>query len=244
MTKEEVSFEKLAWAAFISRLFGITGPIAYMEIYKDFGFRESLVLDPLSLNPKEVCDKLIGGFLNKWRTRFPNNEKAAADILKSLESISPLLKAVKELRIETVEFSKTIDIDGKQISVLNLIMIIYERIIRCHGFRTTAGAKILGVINPALFVMWDDSIAIHYASNDQDIFSGVGYSTFLQKMQKVAHYCISDFEMHHGHKDVARFLSKKLEVVPPIPLAKFLDEYNWISITQRIRLPPKWHPDA
>ena len=244
MTKEEITFEKLAWAAFIARLFGMTGPIAYMEIYKDYRFRESLAFAPSSLNPKEVCDKLIGGFLNKWRSRFPNNDKAASDILRSLESISPLLKAVREFTIDTIEFNKTIDIDGEQISVMNLIMTIYERIIHCHGFRTTAGAKILGVINPGLFVMWDDSIAIHYASNDRDIFNGVGYGSFLQKMQKAAHCCISDFEMHLGHKDIAGFSSKKLEVIPPVPLAKFLDEYNWISITQRINLPPKWHPDT
>lgn len=245
MDKLEINFINLSWAAFMARSFGITGPDAYMNIYRDNKFRESLALDPSNVNPKEVCDKLIGGFLNKWRSRFPNNENSGMDILKSLESVKPFVKALTNTAIESIDFNKTIDINGEPISMSDMIILIFERIIHCHGYRTTAGAKILGVINPALFVMWDDSIAKHYASRRRDnIFNGVGYSLFLQKMQNAAQYCQTDFIMRHGHNDIAGYLSEKLEIAPRIPLAKYLDEYNWITITQRIQLPPKWHPEC
>jgi hypothetical protein len=38
----------------MARLFGTTGPDAYMSIYKDIEFRESLASNPLSVDPKEV----------------------------------------------------------------------------------------------------------------------------------------------------------------------------------------------
>jgi hypothetical protein len=242
MDKDTITFEKLSWAAFIARIFGSTGPNAYMSIYKDIKFRELLAFNPAHVKPKEVCDKLIEGFLNKWRSRFPNNEKAASAILAALERVGPFIKATKALAIDSVDFNKYIDIDGNHFSVFEAIVMIFNKIANCHGNRTTAGAKILGIINPALFVMWDDTIAMRYSSGAQDIFNGIGYASFLKKMQNAAHVCQSDFKSRFGYDNIALFLSEKLEVMPPLTLAKFLDEYNWISISQGIHLPPKWHP--
>jgi hypothetical protein len=242
MDKDQITFEKLSWAAFMARIFGITGPDAYMSVYKDSKFRESLAFNPTSVSPKEVCDKLIEGFLNRWRSRFPNNEKAASAILAALQRVGAFISAVKTISLESVDFSNHIDIDGNQISVFDAVAIIFNEISNCHGNRTTAGAKILGIINPSLFVMWDDSIAVHYLSATSDIFNGKGYASFLQKMQNAAQLCQADFKLRFGHDDIALYLSEKLEVTPPVTLAKYLDEYNWISISKRIHLPPKWHP--
>jgi len=122
------------------------------------------------------------------------------------------------------------------------VAIIFDVVANCHGFRTTAGAKILGVVNPSLFVMWDDSIALRYLSGGSHIFDGQGDALFLRRMEKVAHLCLIDFNLKSGHHDLAAFLSERLEVSPPLTLAKYLDEYNWITITKGIRLPLKWHP--
>jgi hypothetical protein len=242
MVENPITFEKLSWAAFLSRIFGSTGPDAYMSIYADTKFRESLVFDPANVSPKEVCDKLIGGFLNRWRSRFPNRQESASAVLVALQQVSPFIQATRGLRIENVIFNDSIKVNDNYISVSDAIELIFNTIANCYGNRTTAGAKILGVLNPDLFVMWDDSIALHYVSSCPGVFTGQGYAFFLREMQNGAHLCQDDFRSKIGHQDMASYLSDKLGLNPPLPLAKYLDEYNWITITQRIRLPPKWHP--
>jgi len=242
MVENSITFEKLSWAAFLSRIFGSTGPDAYLSIYADSRFRESLVFDPANVSPEEVCDKLIGGFLNRWRSRFPNRQESASAVLGAIQQVSPFIQATRNLRIENVNFDNSINVNSNYISVSDAIELIFNKIAHCYGNRTTAGAKILGVLNPDLFVMWDDSIALHYVSGCPNVFTGQGYAFFLREMQNAAHLCQDDFDAIIGHQDMALYLSNKLGLNLPLPLAKFLDEYNWITISQRIPLPPKWHP--
>jgi hypothetical protein len=242
MVESSLTFEKLSWAAFLSRIFGSTGPDAYLSIYADISFRDSLVFDPANVNPKEVCDKLIGGFLNRWRSRFPNRPESASAILSAIQQVSPLIQATRTFRIEDVIFDSSINVDGNTISVSAAMELIFDKIAHCYGNRTTAGAKMLGVLNPDLFVMWDDSIALHYVSGLPSVFSGQGYVYFLREMQDAALFCQKDFSEKIGHQDMALYLSNQLGLHLPLPLAKYLDEYNWITISQGIHLPPKWHP--
>jgi len=242
MVENPITFEKLAWAAFLARIFGSTGPDAYLSIYADSRFRESLVFDPANVSPKEVCDKLIGGFLNRWRSRFPNRQESASAVLGAIQQVSPFIQATRNLRIENVNFDNSVNVNTNHISVSDAIELIFNKIAHCYGNRTTAGAKILGVLNPDLFVMWDDSIALHYVSGCPGVFTGQGYAFFLREMQSAAHLCQDDFDAKIGHQDMALYLSNKLGLNLPLPLAKYLDEYNWITISQRIPLPPKWHP--
>lgn len=243
MEQEYVTFEKLSWAAFVARIFGETGPGAYMSIYRDVEFRKLLVCAPSSVTNEQVRGKLIGGFLNKWRSRFPNSEESANAILTTLQHIGPLLQATLKFNIETVDFDNSLIGGDRRLLVYQAIAEIFNAVANCYGFRTTPGAKIMGVLNPGLFVMWDDDIAFHYlASGTTGIFSGTGYTTFLRKMQQIAQWCISDFQTRFGRDDPAHYLSEKLRLDPPLPFAKFLDEYNWITITKGIQLPPRWHP--
>lgn len=243
MITETLTFEKLSWAAFLARSFGDLGPDAYMSVYSDLSFRDGLIFNPSSIRNEDVCDKLIRGFLNKWRSRFPNTQESANAILQALQHSNSLIRETYKFVIESVDFDEIITIGTYQISVSEAIERIFNSVANCYGFRTTAGAKIMGIINPSLFVMWDDSIAFRYLSKETDhIFSGQGYVLFLKNMQQLARQCISDFHLIVAGTDPAKFLSDKLHVTPSVPLAKYLDEYNWVTITKNVRVPPKWHP--
>jgi len=239
---QKLSFEKLSWAAFISRLLGESGPDAYLTVFKDIRFREALAREPSSIDPEELRAKLIAGFLNKWRSRFPNNPHAALAIIKAIQAVQPLIQALQPFTIVDIDFDSFLIINGNKITASNATANIFSTVCRCHGFRSTAGAKILGVINPSLFVMWDDSILYHYLSAFSGAYDGSGYVAFLGKMQKAAHFCLKDFELQQHDCDLEHYLSDKLNVHPKLPIAKYLDEYNWITITKGISLPPKWHP--
>jgi len=40
----------------------------------------------------------------------------------------------------------------------------------------------------------------------------------------------------------ANYLSQQLKYNPPKTMAKFLDEYNWVTITHQTPVPPDWPP--
>jgi hypothetical protein len=240
MNQEQVTFEKVAWAAFLVR---ISEKDHYWRLYCNTELRRALVYNPIGVSREDVRYDLIQGFLNKWRSRFPNSNESANAILATLQRISPFLQATDGFDIETVDLDQTVHVGDRQLSIFQAIAEIFDAVVNCYGFRTTAGAKIMGIINPRLFVMWDDNIALHYLSKDvPSVFSGLGYSTFLRKMQKQAQQCIKDFEKRHGAGEPASYLSERLGLNPPLPLAKYLDEYNWITITRGLQVPPKWHP--
>lgn len=241
--KTTFTFEMLSWAAFLARVFGDLGPDAYMSVYRDSVFRNNLVNTPSQVQYEEVCFKLIKGFLNKWRSRFPNNEESANAILMTLQENSALIQETAKFKIESVNFDLNLTVGPNQISVSEIIVRIFNSFANCYGYRTTAGAKLMGVINPDLFVMWDDSIAFHYLNNEtKNIYTGQGYVLFLKKMQQLGRHFIEDFDSTIGETDPATYLSTKLNVIPSVPLAKYLDEYNWVTITRKVQIPPKWHP--
>ena len=238
MNNQVLTYDKLAWAAFVASVFKETGPQAYMSIFRDAEFRGSLVHRPAQVSLSDIQDKLIAGFLNKWRTRFPKNDDSATAIRNVLERRAPLLKKLEGLSIDTANFCEAITVDGSNVPISDVIANIFDGLAWAYGFRTTLAAKVMGVLNPWLFVMWDDSIALHYGSS----FSGEGYMDFLRKMQILAQSCLSDFAQRFMQENLATHLSRKLGYDPPLTLAKYLDEYNWITITKKITLPPKWHP--
>ena len=70
-----------------------------------------------------------------------------------------------------------------------------------------------------------------------------GYAYYLRRMQKFAVAARTDCRESLGCEDPAAYLCDRIGISPRLPLAKFIDEYNWLVITRRVPLPPKWHPD-
>ena len=205
-----------------------------MTIFKDKQFRKALVYHPKTVSSIDIQNKLISGFLNKWGARFPNNSKSASAILKTIRRLSPYLQALDKYKIESVNFNKVITThSGDYGTISECITYVFNKLSNCYGDRPTFAAKTLGILNPKLFVMWDQTIAARYSFD---------YVEFLKDMQNSAQMVKLDSCTIFGIGDPAKFLSKELGISPQVPLAKFIDEYNWCSITKAIKLPPTWHP--
>jgi hypothetical protein len=86
--------------------------------------------------------------------------------------------------------------------------------------------------------MWDKKIFEDYQRRDIGISdSGPGYINFLISIKEFANEITNKFysaELHLSGKgkDPASYLSLVMNCNPPKPLAKFLDEYNWVTITR------------
>jgi hypothetical protein len=106
----------------------------------------------------------------------------------------------------------------------------------------TAVSKVLHLIAPGSLMMWDDAIRQDQLPQLRAVENADGYVKFLGKMRIMARNVTSDFETSHGSNEPASYLSEKLGLLPPLSLAKFIDEYNWLTITKQAKVPPIWHP--
>lgn len=155
-------------------------------------------------NSAREFDETIGWFLNKWQSHYRYcRTTELVPILKKIVII--IKKKFCGISLEKIE--------DKHITI---IQDIFESIIKIQHVNTTIASKILSVIKPETFIMWDQGIAEEYgyAQNSQ------GYCRFIQTM-----------------RDTVR---KLRELEPPIleekikslgrnwdpPIAKIIDEWN------------------
>lgn len=180
-------------------------------------------------------------FLNKWRSRRGKESKKG--IKEWLENNYTDLKrlniSLKELKED--DYSKLANNFGSLIAK--------------PGIGPTTAAKVLHILKPKLFVAWDIPIAEKYiGKNDTE-----GYVSFLRAMQSFA-YKVDKWKLGEAEylsNEIANLYSQKLSLLEGKPkeqlekeieflrrngkeLPKFLDEYNWVTITNHTVLPPTW----
>lgn len=114
-------------------------------------------------------------------------------------------------------------LDNTQIETL------FNGLYNIHKVADTSASKVLALINPHLFVMWDDAIWLAYYEKAIRYRSpGRIYVEFLIKMQESAIAITKDANTKHGITNPAEHLSGELGLNPPFTLAKFIDEYNFV----------------
>ena len=84
----------------------------------------------------------------------------------------------------------------------------------------------LHIVNPELFVMWDEAIRGGYGCSKGE---GDQYVDFLRRMQRLANYVISQIEIECG---VSRGEATAWLKCERHTLAKTLDEYNFMKFTR------------
>ena len=83
---------------------------------------------------------------------------------------------------------------------------------------------------------WGKGIREAYFPNDKS--NGATYSQFLTIMRMAALSIAADARGKHGIEDPAGRLSAELSINPPFSLAKFIDEYNWITLEREMTHQP------
>ena len=113
------------------------------------------------------------GFILSWDPYFQGDVEK---FKKTYEKISPLLKELKHIRLEEADFN------DKNLSFG--IAYVFDEIARCsRKYESTDASKILHVLHPHLFVMWDRSIRRGTLGNE-DLKDGKTYAEiFLPMMQ-------------------------------------------------------------
>lgn len=237
-----MNFEELAWGALFYRL--VTN---YDSSYVKLFVQESLLMR-LRQNPAAVSadefNTSVGSFLNEWGGRHIKKDVEVAGILlSSLCTLQDKFISIGNHSLMTVNF----DHQGELVQDIfdRLRLISWEnrgpsRSVTVHLGETFA-SKLAHVMNPSLFVMWDDGIARRFWEHKR-IESYRDYVGFLKLMHEEAKSVILDFQAYMGNEEPGLFLSRKFEYPVTKPLTKFLDEYNWFLSQRNLvtAIPPEW----
>lgn len=222
MKSDPLTFDEAAWAHILFQ------PYAGSKYWAVAG------ADPRSPDYGQA----LFGFLNAWQCRITTDSRTRARILEVVKETNDELQAsIGRSTLETAVrfpvhlFEKLHSVEWK------------------HGetgrrrLGGTASSKILNALAPRLFVMWDRKIREHYECED----TATGFEQFQRRMQQNAREISRTFaERFPDQSDgPVESLCSRLGCDHPkrMTMAKLLDEYNWVVITNGAAVPPRWSPD-
>ncbi len=211
-----------------------TGPTTYDQIRWSANAFRSLADDTVSIASRsaECRESLLNGdadadwaalirYVNQWGCRIPQGK--AADIAAAVRTASPYLTPLS---------ASALEFNDLRCSTLDVIERSYDALLEADGVGPTGASAILTALNPQLFVSWGEGIRNAYFPDDQP--NGATYSQFLTIMRMAALAIAADARTTHGVEDPAGSLSADLGIDPAFSLAKFVDEFNWVTLEREM----------
>jgi len=242
-----VNWYEFAWAALFYGALG--GDVTYKLLMQNEELLSKLRTQPELLSIHEIREQIIEGFLNKWGCRTTNTDNSAKILKMNTIKIIPYITFIKNENILNLNFNQKYRYDNKDIKTSDIIEKCYS-ILRhnCIKFGPTTTSKFLHIVHPEIFVMLDGKILNHYRTTKKASDSGKGYRIYLENMQKMACNISNQYDNikltppKHKNEKINEYLSRNLNFQPEKSLAKYIDEYNWVTITKNAIVPPIWHP--
>ena len=213
------TFEQLRWSAHTFRQFADDTISAAARAPE---FRAALLADAASAaaygNANAGADwPALVRYVNQWGCRIPPRQTAG--IAAAVADAAPDLAALS---------ASALEFDDLRCSTLDVIARAFDCLTAAPGVGPTAASAILTALNPQLFVSWGAGIKNAYFSDDRP--NGATYAQFLTVMRMAALSIANDARTNHGIADPAGHLSAELGINPPFSLAKFVDEYNLVTV--------------
>jgi hypothetical protein len=125
---------------------------------------------------------------------------------------------------DVVAISEGVTLEDADRQLLAHMTAMFRRLDDCLGVGPTIASKLLAPLRPELFPMWDNPIADAYGF----ALNAAGYRQYLTIMQAVA---LKARSFWSGDTSLEAYLRPAERDWTP-PLAKVLDEWNWIRITR------------
>ena len=170
-------------------------------------------------NPSHEEAWILLSFANGWNARM---QASFLEVRSALSEIDPHLEKLRGKTLLDVSLDEKVD--GESIGFL--IRRCFTALEVCGGGSAVVGAsKILHILNPDLFVMWDTAIIKQYGKCEFIL-----YADFLCKMQQLAKQAVAEVkakEKNHSRETAVASLTGCKH-----SLAKALDEYNFMKYTK------------
>jgi hypothetical protein len=180
--------------------------------------------------PSDVEIVELFRFLNQLASHHPSGADARARFKRAYHlQVLPRLRALQGLTLLDATFGGEV-VQGMCVS--KAVDKIFGSIAEAPAgsrYASTATSKILHVLNPSLFVMWDSAIRGGYAV---DVSSGDYARRFLPRMQRQASEAVDSY-IRDGEAEPAAAVEALEKRCGGRPLTKLVDEYNYCKFTLR-----------
>lgn len=216
-----------------------------IDAYNNYGFPEGDKLYFETISKKEVWNNLnkvtekeaeiMLTFLNKWKCRIPNTSETILQIKAALVNNNKIFEGLKDKKLKDIDFDAEIKVDMRIDKLKEIIIELFDSISnRNVGKRTlgaTATSKMMHIINPELFVMWDDSIRFNYGFAE----NGQGYFKFLKDMQELRKELLKDYskvsnvDIGKAEESICKQCHNDDRV-----FEKIIDEFNYTKFTLKL----------
>lgn len=180
------------------------------------------------LSRLDVTQHLLGvvkPFLIEWGTMARVVGRAGLNWEYFGETLRGLEKDFSKLR-----GNRFVIINFDEEKVSNAIRTIYRTLsLHSHLGGATTVSKVLHLLNPEIFVMWDGDIRKHYKKNSRIRDTAEGYLRFLKTMQTEIMEALRDRQIGTG-KELDEIEEEIRQKYNGKTLARIIDEYNYISV--------------
>jgi len=179
--------------------------------------------------PLEEIENRVILFLNRWACHLPTQTRLAERIKDVYRKSVPFLQALDGEAIQDIDFDQKKKVENNEHRNSRIMLRVFQNFYSTgYHFRDVAASKVLHMVNPDLFVMWDTRICRAYSVQKSP--KGYVYD-FIPLMKKKANEVI---ESYMKNKEFSREKAVKAlnEFRPLKTLAKLLDEYNYLTYTR------------
>ena len=226
-----MKFTDLAWAALLY-YYKSSGDRKYVKLFSDTEFIFRLRQAPWDVPYDEFETKVIFGFISSVGLRL-STVRGERNILTQVIELYPSISALGEVGLRECDFSDK--------DLLKETTEIYDKLRTVHGFWVTGISKIAHVLNDSLFVALNLSTANYLGllGETEDFIK------WLKIAQESAQEVTEDFYSLGLSGSPEEFLSEKLGYANygcQKSLARFIDEYFWLTTSEHLPIPPKWLP--
>lgn len=173
--------------------------------------------------------KKLVKFMNSWGTRSPMTEH---DLRRGIEPIYEDLQLLSRLDMAFLDLHGQ---DDQGRAFKDVIAHAFNGIAGCSPRRTesTGASKILHILIPRLFIMWDRRIAAGYGvdRDSHDQFPGHEYvRKFLPRVMVELEEALSTFQRDH-QCEVSEAALALESLGGGLTIARMLDEFNYAKFT-------------
>ena len=226
-----MKFSDLAWAALL-HYYKSRGDRKYVKLFRDTVFISKLRETPWDVPYEEFETKVLSGFLNSIGLRLPVG-KRGDNILAEIIKLRRCVSALQGVRL--------LDCDLSNEDLRQNIRQIYNELSTVDGLWVTGISKIAHMLNESLFVVLDLRTLKYFDLRGQ----ADDYIKWLGIAQQCALEVTEDFQALGLPGSPEEFLSEKLghsNYGCQKSLARFIDEYFWLTTSENLPVPPNWVP--
>ena len=226
-----MKFSDLAWAALL-HYYKSGGDRKYVKLFRNTAFISKLRETPWDVPYEEFETKVLSGFVNSIGLRLPVGTRGG-NILAQIIKLRRYTSCLQDARL--------LDGDLSNEDLRQNIRQIYNELSTVDGLWVTGICKIAHVLNDALFVVLDSKTSKYFGLRGE----ADDYIKWLGIAQQSALEVTRDFQALGLPGSPEAFLSEKLGLSNygcQKSLARFIDEYFWLTTSENLSIPPKWVP--